>query len=134
MFVKILVPLDASNVDTLVKEPVRALAKAFGSEVIVLRVAHYHTRDGRAHEVSEAEDCAAQFAAELAAEGVCTRSVIGHGEVVETIIRAAEQEQADLIVMAGHGHSHVAGWLLGSTIEDVRHRCDVPLLLMKGTR
>ena len=55
LFGRILVPLDGSPVDDAVLEHVVALADAFHSEVILLRVAHFHTRDTMTHEVEDAQ-------------------------------------------------------------------------------
>ncbi|HQK93201.1 MAG TPA: universal stress protein [Armatimonadota bacterium] len=133
MFQRILVPMDVSPVDQTVLPHVRALAGAFGSEIILLRVAHYHTRDAREHEVTEAQGYLQTIADALASDGFRVRHLVEHGEPVDAIIGTAEREGADLIAMAGHGHRHMVGWFLGSTIEDVRHRCCVPLLLVRGT-
>ena len=134
MYSRILVPVDLTETDDMVLPHVVALAQAFGGEVLLLRVAHYHTRDQRGHELNAAREHLDARVKELAEQGCAARAIIAHGEVVETIISTAEAEQVDLIAMAGHGHSHLAGWLLGSTIEDVRHRCAAPLLLVRGPR
>jgi nucleotide-binding universal stress UspA family protein len=132
VYKRILVPLDATEVDDVVLPHVRALAHAFGSEVLLLRVAHYHTRDQRSFELSRAEEYLDCRVIELTAEEISVRGIVAPGEVVDAIIDTAQAEDVDLIAMAGHGHSHIAGWVLGSTIEDVRHRCCVPMLLVRG--
>lgn len=53
---------------------------------------------------------------------------IEEGPVDLTILEQARQEQADLIVMATHGRSGVARWLLGSVTERVLRQAPVRYL------
>ncbi|MCX8073582.1 MAG: universal stress protein [Candidatus Binatia bacterium] len=59
--------------------------------------------------------------------GVQYRVVVGQGAPVEEIIRIAEAEGVDLIVIATHGHTGLKHLLMGSVAERVvRHaRCAV---------
>ena len=52
--------------------------------------------------------------------------IVVAGQPKQEILRIAEQEKADLIVMGAHGHHGLSG-LLGSTTDRVAHRasCDV---------
>jgi nucleotide-binding universal stress UspA family protein len=62
--------------------------------------------------------------------GVTTR--LERGEAPATILRVAEEENADLIVMGSHGHSRVHRALLGSVSERVLAKSAIPVLLMRG--
>jgi nucleotide-binding universal stress UspA family protein len=132
LYTRILVPIDGSAIDQGLLEHVAQIARLTGAEVVLLRVAHYHTRDTMAHEVEEAEELLAGAAAELAGKEVKVRTLVGRGEVADEIVAQAESLHADLIVMATHGHGLVARTVLGSVAEDVRHHTSVPLLLLKG--
>jgi nucleotide-binding universal stress UspA family protein len=132
VFERILVPLDASPVDDAVLAVVSDLAAELGSEVVLLRVAHYHTRDTKAHEVEDAEEHLAAAEARLRDKGFAVRVVVGHGEPAPAILAQAEEVGADLIAMATHGHGTLARMLMGSVANAVRHSTRVPLLLVKG--
>jgi nucleotide-binding universal stress UspA family protein len=58
--------------------------------------------------------------------------VLGHGEPGDVIVAQAHQLEADLIAMATHGHGWLERRVLGSVADFVRHRSDVPLLLVRG--
>ena len=132
LYTRILVPLDGSAIDEALLQHVADIARLTGAEVVLLRVAHYHTRDTMAHEVEEAEELLARAAAELSGKDVKVQTLVGRGEVADEIVAQAESLHADLIAMATHGHGLVARTVLGSVAEDVRHHTTVPLLLLKG--
>lgn len=132
LYKRILVPLDGSAIDEALLEHVAELARLTGAEVVLLRVAHYHTRDTMAHEIEEAEELLARAAGELSGKDVKVQTLVGRGEVADEIVAQAASLHADLIAMATHGHGLVARTVLGSVAEDVRHHTGVPLLLLKG--
>ena len=53
------------------------------------------------------------------------------GNVAEEIVHFAEEEKADLIIMASHGRSGISHWAIGSVAEKVFRASDVPILLIK---
>ena len=132
VFERILVPLDATPVDDAVLAVVEDLATALGSEVVLLRVAHYHTRDTKAHEVEDAEEHLAAAAARLRDKGFAVREVVAHGEPAQAIVAQAAELGADLIALATHGHGTLTRMVMGSVADAVRHSTRVPLLLVKG--
>ena len=52
------------------------------------------------------------------------------GHAAEEIASFAKARKADLIVMGTHGHSALAGAVLGSVAQGVLARCKVPMLLV----
>jgi universal stress protein A len=132
LYRRILVPLDGSPVDDAVLEHVAALAEAFHSEVILLRVAHFHTRDTMTHEVEDAQAVLDRVAPRLEGRGFAVRTVVGRGEPADDTVEQAEQLDCDLIAMGTHGHGTLKRVVLGSFAEKVRHATDVPLLLVKA--
>ena len=132
LYRRILVPLDGSPVDDAVLEHVAALAEAFHSEVILLRVAHFHTRDTMTHEVEDAQTVLDRVAPRLEGRGFVVRTVVGRGEPADDTVEQAEQLDCDLIAMGTHGHGTLKRVVLGSFAEKVRHATDVPLLLVKA--
>ena len=131
-FRRILVTLDGSSVDDAVLEHVAALAEAFHSEVVLLRVAHFHTRDTMVHEVEDAQSVLESAASRLGGRGFTVRTVVGRGEPVDDTVEQAEKLGCDLIAVGTHGHGALKRAVLGSFAEKVRHATDVPLLLVKA--
>jgi nucleotide-binding universal stress UspA family protein len=130
---RILVPIEGSETDVPVLEHIGRLAALCGAEVILLRVAHYHTRDQRSCEVEDAEGDLARAEEVLRAHGVEVRSVLVSGEPQQAIVQQAHELKPDLIAMGTHGHGWAKRIVLGSVADHVRHNTDVPLLLLKGS-
>jgi nucleotide-binding universal stress UspA family protein len=131
---RILVPLDGSAVDDAVLDHVEKLATECGAEVVLLRVAHYHTRDERAHEVEDAQACLGSAELRLRGKSFAVRTLVAGGEPATAIVEQAEAVGADLIAMATHGHGKLPRLFLGSVADKVRHSSSVPLLLIKARR
>ena len=125
-------PLDGTETDGPVLDHVAELAAVCGAEVMLLRVAHYHTRDERAYELEDAEGDLERAAQLLRRRGVTVHTVMVHGEPAEAILQQAAELKPDLIAMATHGHGWAKRIVLGSVADHVRHNSDVPLLLLKG--
>jgi nucleotide-binding universal stress UspA family protein len=132
LYARILVTLDGSPVDDALLDDVERLADALGSTVLLLRVAHYHTRDSKIAEEDEARADLQRASAYLSGHGFSVETVLGHGEPGEVIVEQARELHADLISMATHGHGWLERRVLGSVADFVRHHSDVPLLLVKG--
>ncbi|HOT23362.1 MAG TPA: universal stress protein [Thermoleophilia bacterium] len=132
LYERILVPIEGTEADAPALEHVAKLASLCGAKVILLRVAHFHTRDERACELADAEADVARAAEALRARGVDVMTRVVAGEPGEVIVQQAEELGADLIAMATHGHGWAKRLVLGSTAEHVRHSTTVPLLLLRG--
>jgi nucleotide-binding universal stress UspA family protein len=59
----------------------------------------------------------------------CDRK-LGTGNPAEAILKAAEEEGADLIVMGTHGHSGYERFFVGSVTNKVLHKASVPVLVV----
>jgi nucleotide-binding universal stress UspA family protein len=103
-----------------------------GAEVILLRVAHYHTRDQRSCEIEDAEGDLARAAERLSEQGLTVQTLLLSGEPQQVIVQKAAELRPDLIAMATHGHGWAKRVVLGSVADHVRHNSDVPLLLLKA--
>ncbi len=53
------------------------------------------------------------------------------GDPVEAVVRAATDENFDLVVMGTHGHGGLEGKLLGSVAAGVVRRCPVPVMVVR---
>ena len=53
------------------------------------------------------------------------------GEPAASIVAAARESRADLVVMATHGHREVRHLLMGSVTEDVVRSSSTPVLLVR---
>ena len=67
-------------------------------------------------------------------EGLKVRAIIGHGNAAKEIVRIAEEEKSDLIVIATHG---VSGWhhlIVGSVAEKVIRMAPCPVFAVREHR
>jgi manganese transport protein len=55
---------------------------------------------------------------------------LGYRNRVNEIARICKEEQADLLIMGAHGHSGIADFVYGHTIESVRHKVNIPVLIV----
>ena len=119
---RILVPLGGNELDLAVFERVAEIARLSGAEVVLLRVAHYHTRDSREVEINEAMRILHEADSRLGGQGFPVHTSIGHGEVADTIVAKARELGVGLIVMGAHGHGTLRRALEGSVPDRVRHQ------------
>ena len=132
MYDKILVALDASPTDEAIINHIGELAAIHKSHVILLRVAHYHTRDQGTHEVDESEEYMQSVVKRLTSKGIDVETLISVGEPADEIVRQAENLHVDLIAMSTHGHRGIYDLVLGSVAEEVRHEVSIPVLLIRS--
>ncbi len=66
--------------------------------------------------------------------GIQLRMVITEGRPYEEIIRFAETEQVDLIVICTRGHSGFSRWLMGSVADRVTRWVSIPVLLVRAQK
>ena len=139
MYTRILVPLEHSEADKSILAHVRALARVFGSSLVVIHVADgWVARNIRQLDLRESEEMRddrqyiERIAAELSAEGFETDAILANGDPANEIAAAAERERCSLIAMSTHGHRLLADLVRGSVANEVRHRTLVPVLLVRA--
>lgn len=82
----------------------------------------------------DAEQKLNQLAAEWVPKEVKVRHLIGHGDAGSEIVRLAEDERAELLVIATHG---LTGWrhlIFGSVAERVVRMATCPVLTVRAPR
>lgn len=72
-----------------------------------------------------------RYAEKLRAAGYHAQAVVGHGSPTVAIPGLVKASGADLLVMGSHGHRGLKDLLLGATVDAVRHRVNVPVLVVK---
>jgi universal stress protein A len=131
---KIVVGYDASPEADRALERAAEVAKAFDAEVIVTSVARLLAGGGKGlagidpvdpPELHEVENEKAK--ARLAELGVKAKTVDGLGDPARMIVKVAEANDADLIVVGSHTAGTIERFFVGSVSDGVKHRagCDV---------
>ena len=141
MYRTILVPLDNSPCDEAILSHIRNLAKLMRSRLVLVHVADgFAARAKDSLNLEESEEMREDRAyldkrrAELAAEGFDVAAELRMGEPTPEILALAAEVHADLIAMSTHGHGPIKDLILGSVASDVRHRTDIPVLLVRAKR
>lgn len=141
MFQHVLVPLDGTAAAERAVTIAARLAQAAGGVVTLLRVIHpYWEPDaaiagwaGMAADDREAVD-AADYLAEVRERAelsdVASFATIAVGSVVPAILKAAEDDHANLIVLCRHRRSRLGHWAHSSITEQVARRASVPVLVL----
>ncbi len=72
----------------------------------------------------------ASYVAQLSKMGYRVQGILGYHNRVNEIVRIVGESGADMLVMGAHRHSGLKDYIFGETIEDVRHRLTIPVLIV----
>lgn len=146
MYKKILAPLDGSELGECSLEHVKAIATGCSvPEVILLRVieplsaatvASLAEAGGNWVTAAENEnrdqskDYVAKMVKQLNREGLATKGETPYGRADEEILKYAEKNKVDLIIMSTHGRSGISRWAFGSVTDRVVRHSTIPVLIV----
>ncbi len=71
------------------------------------------------------------YSSDLNEDGFETTYLLGYGNRADNIARLIMESNADLLVMGAHGHKGVKDLIFGSTVDAVRHRVKIPIMVVK---
>ena len=139
MYRRILVALENSRSDHSLLPHIAELAKRLNSALLLVHVADgWVARNYDRFQLAESEEMKDdrryldETAASLRAQGLTVAVKLALGDPPTEILRTAHDEQCDLIAMTTHGHRFIGDLLFGSTINEVRHKATVPVLLVRA--
>ncbi len=139
MYKKILVALDNTPADETLLPHIGELAKLHGAELLLVHVADgFAARNFEQLKLSESQEMKDDreyletAAQKLRDAGLVVHTLLELGDPAGGILKAAQDRQCDLIAMTTHGHRLLGDLLHGSTINEVRHKALVPLLLVRA--
>jgi len=139
MFNKILLGYDGSPHARKALMVALDLAQKYKAEITAVSIAHVPDFADTRDEVNGALEDAQNFftkvleqARELAAqEGITLTTKIVPGHPADKLVRLAEEESYDLIVLGARGLSGIKRFLLGSVSEAVVRLANCPVLIVK---
>ncbi len=139
MYRHILIPLDCGPTDEVILQHIRPLARLTGARLTLVHVAdgfmaRHQYRLAESPEMKADRAYLERRRAELAAEGFEVDWVLACGEPPVEILALVDKEDCDLIAMATHGHRFLADLILGSTAHTIRHRTEVPVLMVRARK
>ena len=147
MYERILVATDGSALSDKAVKHALDLAKMTGASLIALKVVPRYPRSylegGATVDISEikrietqwtdqAQTVLGKIKADGKTMGVSVKTSVAKSDLIaESIIAAAEKQNADLIVMASHGRKGIKRLLLGSETQHVLTHSSVPVLVLR---
>jgi nucleotide-binding universal stress UspA family protein len=138
MYKKILVAIENSDADRTILEHIEPLARLTGARLLLVHVAdgwaarHFNELNLReSEEMQEDRAYLGRVRTELEEHGFEVEAMLRMGDPAKEICRAAEEQGVDLIAMATHGHRGVSDVIHGQTVDAVRHKARMPVLLLR---
>ncbi len=74
----------------------------------------------------------ATYVSTLQEKGYKANYQIGYGDATKSISEIISKKEIDLLVMGGHGHKGLKDLIFGATVDSVRHKVNVPVLIVKS--
>jgi manganese transport protein len=137
---RILVPLDHTALDRQAIAHAASMARIHHAKLFLLHVEEGVTSQVYGSLSSTAEVQAGQkylddIVESLRNEGIDVETMVAHSSNPNReIVRCAREIQPDLLVMGAHGHGGLKDLIFGTTINSVRHKLRIPLLVVRGAR
>ncbi len=140
LYQKILVPLDHTSRDREAIVHAAALAKQYNAKLYLLHIEEGVTSQIYGPLASTAEVLAGKqyltdIVTGLEGQHIAVEAVVRHAMVPrKEIVRYAQELKPDLVVMGAHGHKGLNDIIFGTTINAVRHKLKIPLLVVRGSK
>jgi nucleotide-binding universal stress UspA family protein len=141
---RIVLPVDFSECSRKALHYAVPLARQFHASLLLVYVMPVHYYVGsefgpvdvpmpEEQWLQNAQEQLARLAEQEIGGQVATRCLVLRGQPVHEIVRAARDEQADLILLSTHGHTGLKHVLLGSVAENVVRYSPCPVLVVRDT-
>jgi nucleotide-binding universal stress UspA family protein len=141
MYKKILITLENGPADETIIPHIAELAGRFGSEILLLHVAdgwaarsYDQLKLAESEEIKEDRAYLERTADGLRANKLSVTTMLAMGNPPAEILKIATEEHCDLIAMTSHGHRFWGDLFHGSTITQVRHHTNIPLLVLRAKK
>ncbi len=139
-YTNILVSLDHSDADGEAVSNALAIAQMYGARITLMHVEEGVTSQlfgslSSTTEINEGQQYLAKIVESLRQHSIRVDTVVRHGtHPAAEITAVVEQLQPDLLVMASHGHRGLKDIIFGTTINNVRHRIRIPMMIVNRTQ
>jgi nucleotide-binding universal stress UspA family protein len=136
MYQRILVPLDGSQMSEQVLPWARALGRAFGSRIELMRIVPGHLQ-GRQEPGSnlnlhtEALEYLNRVKTAQGSLNVSVSCLVEEHDPAFCISREARKEPDTLVAISTHGRMGIGRWVMGSVMDQVLRTADKPMLVVR---
>jgi manganese transport protein len=131
------VALEHTAGDATVLSAALSQAKVYGARVTLVHVVDtpgvmlLGEESGGRHG-SEDQAYLESLAREIETPDLAVEVDLRYGRAVEQIVRAAEENGFDLLVVGSHGHRGIEDVIYGQTVSSVRHALRIPILIVRA--
>ena len=129
--------VDFSRADKAVLSYAVTLARAAGRgarlvlfHVVESGVARYMGDESHDSEAQADQERLELYSGELAELGIESKYDLGFGTPAEELARLVEHHRPDLIVLGSHGHRRMGDIVHGTSVEGLRHRVRIPVMVI----
>lgn len=106
-------------------------ARYYLIHVVETAAARYLGNEAMDHETKSDQENLNKYAENLAALGYSASTHIGYGGTVNAIVEISKKNELELLVMGAHGHRGLKDLILGTTVNAVRHKVTIPVLIVR---
>ncbi|MGE6219540.1 Nramp family divalent metal transporter [Nubsella zeaxanthinifaciens] len=99
--------------------------------VVETAAARYHGKTAMDHETQSDIDNLKKYQENLAELGYESTPQIGFGGTAKAIAEISKTNELELLVMGAHGHKGLKDLIFGTTVDAVRHKVEIPVLIVR---
>jgi manganese transport protein len=99
--------------------------------IVESAAARYFGKNALDHETNLDKSNLAEYKQRLEELGYLSDARIGYGKPAVEIAKVVGKQNIDLLVMGAHGHKGFKDLMFGTTVDAVRHRISIPVLVIK---
>jgi len=99
--------------------------------VVETAAARYHGKSVLDYETQSDAENLEKYRTNLKELGYNATAHIGYGGTVTAIVEISKQNNLELLVMGAHGHQGLKDLILGTTVNSVRHKVTIPVLIVR---
>jgi manganese transport protein len=99
--------------------------------IVETAAANYHGTEVMDHETQSDKENLDKYVKALDLLDYKATAKIGYGNAANAIAQIVNDEHIDFMVMGAHGHKALKDIIFGTTVDKVRHRVNVPILIVK---
>ena len=106
-----------------------------GSNYVLIHVvesasAHYLGAASDDEETRLDQERLLAYQRQLAEKGYQVTTALGFKNRAAAIVKIVTENEVDMLVMGAHGHKGIKDYIFGETIESVRHKLNIPVLIV----
>ena len=134
-FARIALALDYGDNDLIIMRYAMRLATP-DTELLLIHVvesvsARMMGSEADDYEARKDQDHIDEYVKLLAEQGYKATGILGFKNRSAEIARIIKENNCDLLIIGSHGHKAALDWILGETINSVRHMIDIPVFIAR---